>query len=178
MPFPTLILHMPRETTKRIFRPFLGDRLGYGIHIPFLPLVRWFKDLGISRVRRSLGLRNCIHLFVHGLGTHEIQRRHIGALIQGQRSPFLVNLMTLDTVFLSEFHVTEKVQGQVGEFKSSLLALLITNFLNEAVMGDQSVQEPLSDMTKCNPISYLTAPVKQILHEVGELTYRTVLGNG
>ena len=31
---------------------------------------------------------------------------------------------------------------------------------------DQSVQECLSDMTKCNPLSYLTAPVNEILHEV------------
>ena len=37
-------------------------------------------------------------------------------------------LMTLDSVFLSEFHLAEKVQGEVGEFKSSRLVLLIINF--------------------------------------------------
>ena len=123
--FPTLILRMPCETTKTIFGPFLGDWLSYGIHTPFIPLVRWFRNLGIIRVEWGLGLPNCIHLFLHGLGTHEIQRRHIGALIQGKRSPFLVILMTLDSVFLSDFHLAEKVQGEVGEFKSSRLALLI-----------------------------------------------------
>ena len=50
--------------------------------------------------------------------------------------------------------------------------------LNEAVMVDQSIQEPLSGMPKCNPLSYLTAPVNEIYHEVGELTYPTVLRNG
>ena len=175
---PTLILRMRRKTTKRTFRPFLGDRLSYGIHIPFIQLVGLFKNLGIIRVRRSLGLPNRVHLFLGGLGTHEIQRRHIGALIQGQRSPFLVILMTLDSVFLSVFHLAEKVQGEVGKFKSSRLVLLIINFINEAVIVDQSVQEPLSGMTKCNPLSDLTAPVNEILHEVGELTYRTVLRNG
>ena len=44
-------------------------------------------------------------------------------------------------------------------------------------MVEQSVQEPLSGMTKGNPLSYLTAQGKEILHEVGELTYRTVLRN-
>ena len=168
---PTPILRMPRKTTKRTFRP-------YGIHIPFIPLVRWFKNLGIICVRRSLRLPNCIHLFLHGLGSHEIQRCPIGALIQGQRSPFVVILMTLDSVCLSEFHVAEKLQGEVGEFKSSRLVLVIRNFINEDIMVDQRVQEPLSGMTKCNPLSYLTAPINEILHEVGELTYQTVLRNG
>ena len=176
--FPTLILRMPRETTKRTFRPFLRDRLSYGIHIPFIPFVRWFKNLGIICVRRSLGLPNRIHPFLHGLGAHEIQRRHNGALIQGQQSLFLVILMTLDSFFLSEFHLGEEEQGEVGEFKSSRLVLLIMKFINEAVMVDESVQEPLSGMTKCNPLSYLIAPVNEILHEVGELTYRTVLRKG
>ena len=174
---PTHILRMPRKTTKGTFRPFLGDQLSYGIHIPFIPLVRWFKNLGSIRIRRSLGLPNCIHLFFHGLGTHEIQRHHIGALIQGQRSSFLAILMTLDSVFLSDFHLAERIEGEAGEFKSSQLVLLILNFINEAVMVDQSVQEPLSGMTKCRPLSYLTAPVNEILHEFREPTYRTVLRN-
>ena len=33
---PTLILHMPQKTTKRTFRPFLGDRLCDGIHTPVI----------------------------------------------------------------------------------------------------------------------------------------------
>ena len=175
---PTLVLRMPRESTTRTFRPFLRDRLSYGIHIPFIPLVSWFKNLGISRVRRSLGLLNCIHPFLHQLSTHEIQRCHIGALIQWQQAPFLDILVTLDSVFLSEFHLAERVQGEVGEFKSSRLVLLITNLINEALMVDQSVQEPLSGITKCIPLSYLTARVNEIFHELGELTYRTVLPNG
>ena len=175
--FPTILLPMPRKTTKRTFRPFLGDRLSYGIHIPFIPLIRWFQNLGIVRVRRSLGFPDRIHLFLHGLDTHEIQRRHVGALIQGQQSPFLVILMTLDSVLLSRFHLAEKVEREVGEFKPSRLVLLINKFINEAVMVDQSVQESLSGMTKCNPLSYLTPPVNEILHEVGELTYRKVLRN-
>ena len=72
---PTLILRMPRKTTMRTFRHFLGDWWSYGIHIPFISLVRWFKNLGIIRVRRSLGLPNRIHLFLHGLGTNEIEGR-------------------------------------------------------------------------------------------------------
>ena len=79
----TLILRMPRKTTKGTFRPFLCNRLCYGIHIRFIPLVSWFRNLGIIRVRPSLGLPNRIHLFLHRLGTHQIQRQHIGALIQG-----------------------------------------------------------------------------------------------
>ena len=66
--------------------------------------------MGIIRVRRSLGLPNCIHLFLHRLGTNEIQRRHIGTLIQGQRSPSLVILMTPDSVSPSEIHWAEEVQ--------------------------------------------------------------------
>ena len=45
-------------------------------------------------------------------------------------------------------------------------------------MVDQRVQELLSATTKCDPLSYLTASVNEILHEVGELTYRSVLRNG
>ena len=173
----TLILRMPRKTTKKTLRPFLGDRLSYGIHIPFIPFIRWFKNPGIIRIRRSLGLPKSIHLFLHGLGTHEIQRRHIGALIQGQRSPFLVVLMTLDSVFLSEFHLAEKVQSEVGEFNSSRPVLLIVNFIREAVMVDQSVQESFSGMTISNPLSHVTAQVNEILQKIGELTYQTVLRN-
>ena len=106
---PTFVLRMPRKTTKRTFRPFLADRLSYGIHIPFIPIVRWLKDLGITHVRPSLGLPNHVHLFLHGLSTHEIQRRHVGALIQLQRSPFVLILRTLDSVFLSELHLAEKI---------------------------------------------------------------------
>ena len=87
-------------------------------------------------------------------------------------------LMPFDSVFLSEFHFAEKVQDEVGEFKSSQLVLLIINFVNEAVMVDESVQKSLSGMTKCNPVSYLTAPVNPIPHEFGELTYQNVLWNG
>ena len=86
--------------------------------------------------------------------------------------------MTLDSVFLSDFHWAEKVQGEVGEFTSSELVLLIIKFINEPVMADESVQGTLLGMTKCNSLLYLTAPVNEILHEVGELTYRTVLRNG
>ena len=175
---PTLILRMPRKTTKRTFRPFLGDQLSPDIHMPFIPLVKCFKNQGIICVRRSVRLPNCNHPFRHRFGTHEIQRRQIGALIQGQRPPFPVVLMTLDSVFLSEFHLAEKVQGEVGEFKSSGIVLLILSFINEAVIVDQNVQDPLLGMTKCNPISYLTAPVNEILHEDGDLTYGTVLRNG
>ena len=176
--FPTPILRMPRETTKWTFRPFLRDLLSYGIHISFIPLVRWFKHLGITRARRSLRLPNCIHLLFHGLRNNEIQRRHIGALIQGQQSPFWVILMTLDSVLLSEFHLAEKVQGEVGEFKFPRLVALIINLINEAVMVVQSLQLLLSGITKCNLLSHLTAPGNEILHEVGQLTYRTVLRNG
>ena len=86
--FPTLILRMLREITKRTFRPFVGDQLSYGICIPFIPNIRWFKNLGIIRVRRSLGLPNRIHLFFHRLGTHEIQRRHMGHLSKGNDRHF------------------------------------------------------------------------------------------
>ena len=86
-------------------------------------------------------------------------------------------LMTLDSVFLSELHLAEKVKGEVGDFKSSRLLLLIINSINVAIMGDQSAQEPLLGMIKRDPLSYLTALVNEILLEVGELTYRTVRRN-
>ena len=105
---PTRILQITREITKRTFRPFLGAWLSYGIHIPFIPLIRCFETLGIIRLRRSFGLPYRIQVFLNRLGTPEIQECHVGALIQWQQPPFLLILMTLDSVFLSEFHLAEK----------------------------------------------------------------------
>ena len=88
MYLPTPILRMPWETTEKTFRPFLGDRLSYGIHIPFIPLVRWFKTLGIIRVRRSLGLPNAFTFSSVGSAPMKFKDATLGRLSEGSDRHF------------------------------------------------------------------------------------------